>query len=192
MTSLDSLKKPKYSPYTCYYCYAIIISRNLSVYKLFKEQRTLDVTFAQARNAADDGCKLFEFLMQRTPGERESRDCLCYTLSYDEVLMPSSSISFLYPATSQDPDIHAGDEGTSDSFPAPPFQRIGHKIVGFLHSRTSGLCESGRYLCATQTSIRRIYWRSSASGKHRCREAGTVCRYELLLVRQSNLQNHKK
>jgi hypothetical protein len=183
MTSLDSSKKLKYSPYTCYYCYAIIISHNLSVYKLFKEQRTLDVTFAQARNAAGDGCKLFEFLMQRTPGERESRDCLRYTLSYDEVLMLSSSISFLYPAMSQDLDIHAGDEGTSDSFPAPPFQRIGHKIVGFLRSRTSGLRESGRYLCAIQTYIRCIHWRSSASGKHSCREASTVCCYELLLAR---------
>jgi hypothetical protein len=122
MIRMASLDKPEYLPHSCHHCQAvtITISHNLSVHKSFTEQGTLDVTCAQARNAAGDGCELFKFLMQSSPGERESDDRLRYTLSCDNLLTPNNSISFLYPATSQDLEMYAGDGGTSDSFPTPP------------------------------------------------------------------------
>jgi hypothetical protein len=122
MISMASLNKPEPLHHSCHHCQAVTItlSRNLSVHKQFTEQGRLEVTCAQARNAAIDGCKLFELLMQSPPGEHESNDLIRYTISYDNLFDSTGSISFLYPAMSQDFETYAGDEGTLDCFPPPP------------------------------------------------------------------------
>jgi hypothetical protein len=119
---MASLDKPASLHHSCHHCQAVTItlSRNLSVHKSFTEQGTLDVTCAQARYAAVDGCRLFKFLMQSLPGEHESSDLIRYTLSYDNTFANTGSVSFLYPAMSQDFETYAGDEGILDYFPAPP------------------------------------------------------------------------
>lgn len=108
--------------HACHYCQAVTISlsHNLSTWSSFTEQGTLNITCVQARRAAADGCKLFQCLMQSTPGEPESEDLLRYTFSYENTPARTSSINFLYPAMSQDFEIYAGDKGTLDFFPAPP------------------------------------------------------------------------
>jgi hypothetical protein len=109
-------------PHSCHYCQAIILrlSHNTSVFNSFTEEYTLDLTCARARHAAFEGCNLFEYLMQSAPGERETEDRLRCTFSYERSPARPSSMNFLYPAISQVFELYAGDEGTLDSFPAPP------------------------------------------------------------------------
>ncbi len=114
----------KLFPHACHYCQAVTLSLwhnpNTQSSSTVSELGTLDVTCARARHAAADGCKFFEYLMQTTPSDRESEDLLRYTFSYEKSPSKTCSINFLYPAISQDFEIYAGDEGTLDSFPAPP------------------------------------------------------------------------
>ncbi|CAN9438860.1 unnamed protein product [Alternaria alternata] len=109
------------SPHSCHYCQAVTISFKKSFNRRFflRENGTLNITYGQARHAAANGCKLFEYLMQSIANGHEDEN-LRYSFLYGSSRARASCISFPHPATSQDFEIYAADEAASIRFPAPP------------------------------------------------------------------------
>jgi hypothetical protein len=109
------------SPHSCHYCQAVTIGVSWIFNKLpdYNEHRKLDITYGQAGDAAADGCKLFEYLMQNIANGHEDEK-LRYSISYTNTPVTTTFIEFQYPATSPPLDIYAADEATLDNFSTPP------------------------------------------------------------------------
>ncbi|KAH8624427.1 hypothetical protein IG631_21166 [Alternaria alternata] len=125
MASIE-VGKVEQSPHSCHYCQAVTIgvSHSFNRDSSFVEHGTLDIPYGRARHAAADGCKLFEYMMQRYPNSHEDKP-LEYLFSYNGHNGMTGNVILRYPTTSRvfkfcSFEIYAADEATSDNFVAPP------------------------------------------------------------------------